>query len=64
VSRQIYRKERAPHQLDKAGFEVIAAVIMEGYIIKDVTLCSPLKVILRFGGTSRVLFQGRKISQA
>jgi hypothetical protein len=33
------------------GFEVPTAVVIKSYISWDITLCSPLKVNRRFGGT-------------
>jgi hypothetical protein len=45
------------------GFEVLTAVVMNNTVFWDVTPCSPLKVNRRFGGTYRLLLQGR-ISRA
>jgi hypothetical protein len=44
-------------------FEVITTVVMKG-IFWAATLCSPSWVNRRFGGTRRLHFQGRRISQA
>jgi hypothetical protein len=46
------------------GFEVLTAVVMENSIFWNITLRSPLKVNLRFGGTCRLHLQGLRISQA
>jgi hypothetical protein len=43
-------------------FEVLAAVVMKSYILY--LQCSMLKVNQRFGGTCRLHFQGRTMSQA
>jgi hypothetical protein len=42
-------------------FEVLTAVVMKSTIFWDITPCSPLSVNRRFGGTCRLLFQGRRI---
>jgi hypothetical protein len=36
------------------GFEVLTAVVMKSTIFWDITLCSPLSVNQRFGGTYRL----------
>jgi hypothetical protein len=46
------------------GFEVLTAVFMKSSIFWDVTLCSPLKVNRRFGGTCRLHHQGQRINRA
>jgi hypothetical protein len=46
------------------GFEVLKAVIMKSTIIWDLTLCIPLKVNRRFGGTYLFHLKGRRISRA
>jgi hypothetical protein len=38
--------------------------ISKSSLFWDITQCSPLKVNRRFGGTCRLHFQGRRISQA
>jgi hypothetical protein len=42
------------------GFEVSTAVVMKNINFWDITPCSPLSVKLRFGGTYRLHFQGRR----
>jgi hypothetical protein len=42
------------------GFEVLTAVVMKNTIFWDMTLCSPLSVNRRFGGTYRLHLQGRR----
>jgi hypothetical protein len=42
------------------AFEVLTAVVVKGKIFWDITLCSPLSVNGRFGGTYRFYLQGRK----
>jgi hypothetical protein len=37
---------------------------MKSSVFRDITPCTPLKVIRRFGGTCRLHLQGRRISQA
>jgi hypothetical protein len=39
-------------------------VCMPSTVFWDITLCSPLKVNRRFGGTHRLHLQGRRISRA
>jgi hypothetical protein len=51
-------------KMNLAGFEVLTAVVMKSIIFWDITLCSPLSVDWRFGGTYRLHHQGRKISWA
>jgi hypothetical protein len=34
------------------GFEVVAAVVMKSYILRDIVPCSPLKINRRFRGFS------------
>jgi hypothetical protein len=46
-----------------AGFEVLAAVVMNSSVVWDVTPFSSLKVDLRLGGTCRLRLQGKIISQ-
>jgi hypothetical protein len=46
------------------GSEVLTAVVIRSSIFWDIRPYSPLKVNRRFGGTCRLHFQGRKISQA
>jgi hypothetical protein len=46
------------------GFEVLTAVVMKSTVFCDITPCSLLSVNRRFGGTSRLHLQGRKISRA
>jgi hypothetical protein len=43
------------------GFEVLTPVVMRGTIFWDITPCSPLKVNRRFGGTHRILPEGRRL---
>jgi hypothetical protein len=45
-------------------FEVLTAVVMKSSAFWDTTSCSPMKFNRRFGGTCRLHFQGRRISQA
>jgi hypothetical protein len=55
------------HRRDKKSyvrFEVLTVVVMTRSIIWDVTPCSPLKVIRRFGGACHLHLQGQRISQA
>jgi hypothetical protein len=54
------RKKRMP----LLGFEVLTAVIMKKSVCWDITSYIPLKVKRRFGGTYRIHFQGRRMSQA
>jgi hypothetical protein len=42
------------------GFEVFTAVVMKSIIFWDMTLCSPLSVNRRFGGTYRLHLHGRR----
>jgi hypothetical protein len=44
------------------GFEVLTAVNMKSIIFWDITPCSPLGVNRRFGGTYRLVLQGKKVS--
>jgi hypothetical protein len=46
------------------GSEVLAAVVMKSSIFENMRSWSPLKVNGRFGGTCRLHFLGRRISQA
>jgi hypothetical protein len=46
------------------GFEVRTAEVMKSSVFWDITPRSPLKVNWRFGGTYRLHFQGRRMSQA
>jgi hypothetical protein len=48
-------------QLTNARLEVLKAVVIKSTILWDITPCSPLSVNLRFGGTYRFHFQGKKI---
>jgi hypothetical protein len=41
------------------GFEVLTAVFMKSIIFWDITPCSLLKVIIRFGGTYHLHLQAR-----
>jgi hypothetical protein len=43
--------------------EVLTAVVMKSSIFWDITLCSPLKVNQRLGGTCHLHVQDRRISQ-
>jgi hypothetical protein len=45
-------------------FEILTAMVVKISIFWDITLCSPLKVNLRFGGICRLHLQGRRISKA
>jgi hypothetical protein len=45
-------------------FEVLSAVTMKRTIFWDVTLCSPVDVHQRFGGTYCLHLQGQKVSTA
>jgi hypothetical protein len=44
--------------------EVLTVVGMKNSIFWDITLCSPVKINRRFGGTDRLHPQGRSVSQA
>jgi hypothetical protein len=46
------------------GFEVLTAVVVKSSVFWDITLCSPLQVNQRFGGTCFLFLQGERISQA
>jgi hypothetical protein len=46
------------------GFEVLTAVVMKSTVFWDITLCSPLKVNRRFGGTYCIHLQCWSISRA
>jgi hypothetical protein len=46
------------------GFEGLTAVVVKSSVFWDITLCSPLKVNRRFGGTCHVHLQCWRISQA
>jgi hypothetical protein len=46
------------------GLNVLTAVGMKSYIFWNINSCSPVKDNRRFGGTYRLHFQGRKVSQA
>jgi hypothetical protein len=46
------------------GDEILTTVVMKSSIFWDITLCSPLNVNRRFGGTYRLHLQGRRISRA
>jgi hypothetical protein len=48
----------------QVGFEVLTPVVMKSTVFWDITMCSPLKVNRRFGGTYRLHLQGRRIIQA
>jgi hypothetical protein len=52
------------HRTDKNSGLRQQAIIMKSKIFWDITLCSPLKVNRRFGGTYRLHLQGRNISWA
>jgi hypothetical protein len=39
-------------------FEVLTAVVTTSFVFWDITSCSPLKVIRRFGGVCRLHIQG------
>jgi hypothetical protein len=41
------------------GYEVLTAVVMKSTIFWEVTWCSLLEIIRRFGGTYRLHLQGR-----
>jgi hypothetical protein len=41
-----------------------AIIVTKNSIFWDITLCSPLKVNIYFGGTYRLHLQGRRISHA
>jgi hypothetical protein len=43
---------------ESVGFEVPTAVVMKSSIFWDITLCGPLKVNRRFGGTYSLLRAG------
>jgi hypothetical protein len=45
-------------------FEFLTEVVMKSSILWDITLCSPLKINRRFGGTCHFHFQDPRISQA
>jgi hypothetical protein len=47
-------------RISSVGFEVLQPVVMKSNIVWDITLCSPLSVNRRFGGTFRLHLQGRK----
>jgi hypothetical protein len=44
--------------------EFLIEVVMKRSLFQDITLCSPLKINLRFGGTCHFHFQGPRIGQA
>jgi hypothetical protein len=46
------------------GFKDLTVVVMKSTIFWDITPCSALKVIRRFGGSYRLRLQGRRISRA
>jgi hypothetical protein len=46
------------------GFEVLTAVAVKGSVFWGITPCSPLKASRRFGGTSYLHLQCRRISRA
>jgi hypothetical protein len=46
------------------GPEVPTAVIMNNSVFWDITPCRPLKTNQRFGRSSRIYFQGQRISGA
>jgi hypothetical protein len=46
------------------GFEVLTAVVINGSIFWEIMSCCLLRVNWRFGGTRRLYFPGRRISQA
>jgi hypothetical protein len=50
-------------RLSSVGFEVLIALVTKSSVVYDVTQCSPLKVNRRFGGTSRLHHECRRISQ-
>jgi hypothetical protein len=49
---------------DDVRFDVLTAVVIKSSVFWDITLCSPLKFNRRFGGTCRLHFHSRRISQA
>jgi hypothetical protein len=46
-----------------AGFFVLTEVVMKRSFLCDITLCSPLKINRRFGGTYRLYILSRRISR-
>jgi hypothetical protein len=52
------------HSTSALHLRNFTSVPMKNTIFWDILSCSPLKVNRRFGGTHRILFQGRRISQA
>jgi hypothetical protein len=46
------------------GFEVLTAVVAMSSVFWDITLCIPLKVDIRFGGTCSLHHHGGRKSQA
>jgi hypothetical protein len=46
------------------GFKVLTAVVLKSSVFCDITSCSQLKVIRRFGVTCRLHLQGRRILEA
>jgi hypothetical protein len=47
-----------------ALFEVLIALTAESTVFWDVMPCSPVEVLLLFGGTYYLHLQGRRVSQA
>jgi hypothetical protein len=45
------------------GVQVLTALVMRSYVFWDITPCSPLKVIRRFGGICSLHLKGRRISR-
>jgi hypothetical protein len=51
------------YYMQSVGFEVLTAVVMKNSVFWAITPCSPLKVNGRFGETSCLHLQGRRISR-
>jgi hypothetical protein len=49
---------------EEEELEFLTAVIMKNSVFCDIPVCSPLNVNQRFGGTCRLILQGRRISLA
>jgi hypothetical protein len=49
---ELERNKYKRNILNVVGFEVLTVVVMKSTIFWDITLCNPLSVNRRFGGTS------------
>jgi hypothetical protein len=52
------------YRADYMRFDFPTEVVMKIYIFWGITLCSPLKVNRRFGGTCRLHLQGLRLNEA